>query len=206
MTRLAGVFFGAVLLLPAEALAHQLDEYLMASRLAFRSAGLGVEMDLTPGASVAQDIVKAIDRDGDGRIDGEEAHAYARMILARVSLTIDGAPRPLALEHVAIAPVGALLDGTGSISLVASTRVDMTPGRHHAVLRNDQASAVAVFLANALIPESPDIVIASQARDTRQRELRVEYEVRSVPRGLWMLAAFAVVGALGARRQRRVRK
>jgi hypothetical protein len=206
VTRLAGLLFGAVLLLRGEVLAHELDEYLMASRLAFRSAGIGVEMDLTPGVSVAQDIVKVIDRDGDGRIDGREAHAYARMILARVSLTIDGAPRPLALEHVEIAPVDTLLDGTGSISLVASTAVDMAPGRHHAVLRNDQSSAVAVFLANALIPESPDIVIASQARDTRQREIRVEYQVKSAPpRALWMLAAVAVVGALGARRQRRVR-
>jgi hypothetical protein len=162
-------------------------------------------MDLTPGASVAQDVVKAIDHDVDGRIDGHEAHAYARMILARVRLTIDGALRPLELEHVEIGPINTLLDGVGSISLVASTGIDMAPGHHRAVLRNDQSSPLAVFLANALIPESPDIVIASQARDTRQRELRVEYEVRSAPRALWMLAAFAVVGALGARRQRRVR-
>jgi hypothetical protein len=201
--RLAGFLFAAVLLLPGEALAHELDEYLMASRLALRSAGVGVEMDLTPGASVAQNIVKTIDRNGDGRIDGHEAHAYARVILARVSLTIDGARRPLALEHVEMAPAGTLLEGTGSISLVASTSVDMAPGRHRAVLRNGQSSAAAVFLANALMPESPDIVIASQARDAAARELRVEYEVKSAPRALWMLAAFAMVGALGAHRVRK---
>jgi hypothetical protein len=202
VTRLASLLLSTVLLLPGAALAHELDEYLMASRLAFRSAGIGVELDLTPGAGVAPDIVKVIDRDGDGRIDGHEAHAYARTILTRVSLTIDGAPRPLALEHVEIASIDTLLDGTGSINLVASSEVDMAPGHHRAVLRNDQPSPVAVFLANALIPESPDIVIASQARDSMQRELRVEYQVTSVSVAWWTGAAVLMAGILGVRRRR----
>jgi hypothetical protein len=59
-----------------------------------------------------------------------------------------------------------------------------------------------VYLVNALMPGSRDLVIASQARDPQQREIRVEYDVRSAPRAWWMLAACVMLGALGARGRR----
>jgi hypothetical protein len=191
-----------VTLMPAWATAHQLDEYLHASRLALSRDGIQVEMDLIPGMTVAPQVMGLVDRDRDGRITGLEAEAYARGIVSTLSLSMDGRQVALVLRHVEIAPVGSLLDGTGTISLIASADVSSAPGRHRAVFRNGQQSPTVVYLVNALMPGSRDLVIASQARDPQQREIRVEYDVRSAPRAWWMLAACVMLGALGARGRR----
>lgn len=201
MTRRIAIFIASTMFVPVGADAHRLDEYLHASRVALARDAISVEMDLTPGVSVARDIVGLIDRDDDGRIDGQEAEGYARAILGDVSLTIDGLPQPLSLRHVSISPAGELIDGMGTISIVASARVATPSGRHQAILRNAHHSPAGVYLVNALIPDTRDIVIASQTRDPRQRELRVDYDVSSAATPVWWaLAACALLGTLSAQR------
>lgn len=55
----------------------------------------------------------------------------------------------------------------------------MTPGRHELSFRNDHHAAGSVYLANALVPDRPGVLVAGQARDTRQREIRITYDVEA---------------------------
>ena len=44
---------------------HRLDEYLQAARIDLQRAAVCVTLELTPGAAVAESVIRTIDRDGD---------------------------------------------------------------------------------------------------------------------------------------------
>ncbi len=64
--------------------AHRLDEYLQATRLSVALDRIELEIDLTPGVSIAERIVTAIDTDRDGRFSPAESDAYAAHGVERV--------------------------------------------------------------------------------------------------------------------------
>ena len=64
MTRFA-VAAAFVLAWVATAEGHQLDEYLQATRLDLSRDEVVVELSLTPGASIASQVLALIDRDRD---------------------------------------------------------------------------------------------------------------------------------------------
>ena len=70
--------------------AHRLDECLQAARIAIEPTRVEVEIDLTPGMTVADAIISDIDRDRDGSLSAEEKHAYAGRVLAAIDLENDG--------------------------------------------------------------------------------------------------------------------
>src|SRR5262245_2022622 len=57
--------------------AHRLDEYLQAARIDLQADRVTVDLDLTPGASLAESVIAAIDRDQDGVASRDELNAYA---------------------------------------------------------------------------------------------------------------------------------
>ena len=67
-----------VLMLSTAPAAHRLDEYLQAARVSLERTRVALEVDLTPGAKVADGIIALIDRDGDSRISPLEAESYGR--------------------------------------------------------------------------------------------------------------------------------
>jgi hypothetical protein len=86
--------------------------------------------------------------------------------------------------------------GAGTIRVSASGRPGVLgTGRHHLYFRNDHRPEGSVYLANALLPDERDIVVVRQVRDPRQREIRVEYDVRAAVsvRVLWSIAGLVVV-------------
>ena len=91
--RFAATCFWLATIYPAAA--HRLDEYLQATRLEINIGRVDVEMDLTPGISVASKVFQWIDTNGDGRISREEGEAYARAVLGSAVLKADGAPTPM---------------------------------------------------------------------------------------------------------------
>jgi len=50
--------------------------------------------------------------------------------------------------------------------------------RRHLHFQNNHQAASSVYLVNALIPDDPGISVVSQARDAKQRDVRIEYSVR----------------------------
>ena len=55
-----------------QAHAHRLDEYLQATRVAIARDRIDLEIDLTPGATIAASIATEIDTDRDGRFSPAE--------------------------------------------------------------------------------------------------------------------------------------
>src|SRR5262244_1835242 len=71
--------------------AHRLDEYLQATRVSVERNRIVLEIDLTPGVSVAPLVFSFIDKNDDGGISKPEAEVYGQQVLNSISLSLDGA-------------------------------------------------------------------------------------------------------------------
>ena len=202
-----GIFAGAMLLvlaLPASSSAHRLDEYLQASRVSLARDQVALEIDLTPGASIAARVAARVDRDADGRISPLEAEAYGRAVVREVLLEVDGRALPLTLTRVEASSIDEMREGLGSIQLVAVGHFrEAGAGRHQLHFRNDHHPDSSVYLVNALVPRSRDIAVAAQTRDTHQRDFHLEYDVRPAwpARLMWLTLGLSGLGALSVMRK-----
>jgi hypothetical protein len=156
--------------------AHRRDEYLQAARIAIDPDRVEVTLDLTPGISVADEILAAVDRDRDGSISREETQAYARELLNGVALDVDGIPIRLELARSAFPAVADVRIGEGTMRVEAATQLPrLVEGVHHLHYRNSYRSEIGVYLANALVPTSARVAVTAQRRDRDQRDLIIDY-------------------------------
>ena len=191
----------------APASAHRLDEYLQAIRVDVRADGIVVELDLTPGTSLAAEVLAALDPNADGAIDPSEADTYVADVMRRLEMSVDDRRVVPRLVSQIVPSIDAVRAGSGVISLVARVDVGQSRGRHRLRLSNDFRPDASAYLANALRPESPTITIASQARDPRQRTLTIDYVVNgpaAARASAWTALAVLLIGCCGWwRRQQR---
>jgi hypothetical protein len=158
--------------------AHRLDEYLQAARLSLGRTGITLEIDLTPGAAVAAEVIAAVDRDGDSRIVPLEAQSYARAVLADMIVELDGQAIPMSLLRVESPSVGEMRHGLGTMHIRAEGRVERGVGRTPQLhFRNSHQPWASVYLVNALVPSDTAVSVVSQTRDARQQDLRIDYNV-----------------------------
>src|SRR4051794_17077529 len=68
------------LVLPASALAHRLDEYLQATLVVIGPDCVRLQINLTPGVAVAEQVLALIDVNKDGLISTNEATAYCESL------------------------------------------------------------------------------------------------------------------------------
>ena len=130
------VFTSIVLAAAAPASAHRLDEYLQALRVDVRGDAVVLELDLTPGANLAADIVPVLDPDGDGAIDSIRSEAYASEVARSLELAIDGRRSTLALVSRQFPSVDELRAGSGVISFVMRADVAHAGGAHQLRVEN----------------------------------------------------------------------
>jgi hypothetical protein len=169
---------GFVLVMSASPAAHRLDEYLQAARVTLARTCVAVEIDLTPGASVADAIIARVDRDGDNRITPLEAESYGRAVLTDVLLELDGARVALTLDRVEVPSIDEMRHGMGTIQLrVIGNVEDGFSRRRQLHFRNNHEPGSSVYLVNALIPDEGDVSVIGQTRDARQQDVRIEYSV-----------------------------
>ena len=191
--------------MPATPAAHRLDEYLQASRVSVARDRVALEVDLTPGANIASEVIGSLDRDGDAAISPIEAQSYGQSVLADLVVQLDGRPVSLTLTRVEISTIAELREGMGAIRVQATATIDgSVAGRRELHLQNDHQPEKSVYLANALVPDTADVRIVSQRRDSRQRDLRIEYTVepRWPAKLVWLLAGVSVLAGLLVQRAR----
>ena len=175
-----------VLLAPSVAAAHRLDEYLQAARVAVSMDAVVVEIDLTPGVSVARALASRVDRDTDGAISPMEANAYARAVVADLDLSVNGHEVRLTLTSVEAPTIGEMLDGVGTIRL--TTRADVaseTLAGTTIRFSNRHAPGESVYLVNALTPTDRTLVLERQSRDAQQRTIDLDYAVQPGRAAAW---------------------
>jgi hypothetical protein len=164
----------------AELSAHRRDEYLQAARLAIDPDRVQIELDLTPGIAVAEDILAEIDLDRDRSISATEAQAYSGRVLGAIALDVDGMPLGVELVDSAFPAIDAMMQGVGTTRIHGIAQMPILPaGVHHLRYRNSYRSDIGVYLANALVPASDRVTIAAQRRDADQHHLIIDYVVRS---------------------------
>jgi hypothetical protein len=187
----------ALVLFPS-ALAHRLDEYLQATRLAIDVARVDVEMDLTPGASMAREVMAWIDTDRDGEISAAEGQAYARQVLGSVVLKVDGRPAVVELVEATAPSFPEMLEGLGMLRLRATAKLQTASSGHHQVsFLNTHRPERSVYLVNALAPQNPRVRIDGQRRDRAQLGITLDYSVAGEPTGaLAVLAGVAMAAGL----------
>jgi hypothetical protein len=202
MRAIVAAALAGVLMMPVESGAHRLDEYLQATRVSLARDTIALEIDLTPGANMADEIIAILDRDGDGAVSPAEARAYGESVLRDVALKLDDRPVVLTLSRIEVPPAGDMRGGIGTIQLRATSDVGtVAAGRRRLQFENLHRPASSVYLVNALAPDDRALVVVSQARDVRQQRLGVDYDVRSRAfTQLWwvLLGAAAAIAAVGA--------
>jgi len=159
--------------------AHRRDEYLQAARVGIEPSRIEVELDLTPGIAVAESIIAGIDYDRDGALSPNEMHDYVAQVLNAIDFRSDG--QSLRLEPIGwnVPDAAALRRGEDSIRLRAAAPVRLMSGAHQVSLRNSYRPDISVYMANTLASGSDRIAVGAQRRDPEQRELIVDYTVRS---------------------------
>lgn len=177
--------------------AHRLDEYLQAARIDLQRDAIAIEMVLTPGAEIADSVVAALDRDGNGRLSGDEQDSYARDVVQQLRLTVDEMSLPLQVSSSTFPTTGALRRGEGTIRLrLQAHHHALVDGAHRLSFSNGYLASHSVYLANALAPASADIAVAEQRRTPDQRELTIDYTVGPALASVgasWVLFGLVVV-------------
>jgi hypothetical protein len=204
----AALVAGAVFI-PTRLDAHRLDEYLQATRLSVALDRVDLEIDLTPGVSLAERIITAIDTDRDGRFSPAESDAYARTVLNALAVTADGRALPLNPGDQNFPDRAAMLEGVGTIRLRVSATLPRTSGGRHTIeYRNGYQPEASVYLANTLVPQNRRITVAAQDRDPLQQRLTVTYDVASsgTQRAGGVAASVTVMMIVIARRRRATRR
>ena len=162
--------------------AHRLDEYLQAARIDLQADRVTVDLDLTPGASLAESVVAAIDRDQDGVASPDELNAYVGAIVRQLELSLDGQRLEPQMTSSSFPTAEALRLGEGTIRLqISAAHRPLTFGRHRVFFSNRHFARQSVYLANALVPANNRLSVDEQRRTVDQRELSIDYFVRLKP-------------------------
>ena len=205
----AGLTSAFILAMSVAASAHRRDEYLQAARIAVDPDRVQVELDLTAGISVADAVIRDIDRDGSGSITSIEARTYASAVLRTMRLEVDRMPLQVELISVTVPELEAIRNGEGAIRLELFARLPaLAAGAHQIFFLNAHCADIGVYLANALAPVSPRLAVAAQRRDVAQREITIDYALTASPvsgaRTLLPLGALVVLSlaAFGWMRER----
>jgi hypothetical protein len=157
--------------------AHQLDEYLQASRLDMSRDRIVVELTLTPGTLIAPRLLTSIGDERRHTISSEDLIRYAQQVLDDLRLSIDGRTYHLTAARVVASLWDELADGTGSIRIEAVTDgARITCGSHRIAYENTHAPVLSSYLVNALKP-GRDVRITAQRRDRLQHRLELDVEV-----------------------------
>lgn len=180
----------------AAASAHVLDQYLQIAQIALRPDGAQIELRLTPGVGVAQNIIALMDTNGDGLLTDAEKRAYAERVRQDLILKINSQPRPLRLTATDFPSLQAMREGVGAIRLTFLSETDLTQnGSQQLEFQNHHLPQTSVYLANALVPSSDTITVQQQRRDATQCELRIDFRVAAAasPIKRWMMSLWVLL-------------
>jgi hypothetical protein len=174
------VISAAILLLASVSLsAHRLDEYLQAARVNLTHSTVELEIDLSPGATVAETVISLVDADRDNEITAVEAESYGRAVLGDILVELDRSTVVLTLTRVEIPSLDAIRHGMGTIQIRAAGGLERSVNeRSQLHFRNNHQPRSSVYLVNALMPSENGISVGAQTRDATQRDVRIEYAVR----------------------------
>jgi hypothetical protein len=164
-----------LLLLPALASAHRLDEYLEATLLSVESDRIEASVRLVPGVAVSSAVIASIDTNSDGTISDAEQQAYAQRVARDLYLSVDGRPLALRLASVSFPTVDEMEQGVGEIQLDFTAELPRGSASRRLSFENRHRSDIAVYLVNCLAPRDKAIHISAQSRNENQSFYQLDF-------------------------------
>ncbi len=166
----------ALFAFPSAVFAHRDDHYLQATLVAIEPSGVRLQINLTPGVTVAEQVIAKIDRDRDGAISKNEAAAYAKLLKRDLTLRVDGRKLELKLTASEFVPPAELRTGSGTIQMEFSAIFGaVAPGPHKLTIENGHLTAISVYLINAAQPRFATVQITRQKRNENQSAGEIEF-------------------------------
>jgi hypothetical protein len=166
----------ALLAFPSAVFAHRDDQYLQATLVAIEPSGVRLQINLTPGVAVAEQLLAQIDRDRDGAISKNEAAAYAESLKGDLTLRMDGRKLELKLTASEFVQPAELRTGSGIIQMEFSAiSGPLATGPHRLTLENRHLTTISVYLINAAQPRFATVQITRQKRNENQSAGEIEF-------------------------------
>jgi len=165
-----------LLAVPSAVFAHRDDQYLQATLVAIEPSGVRLQINLTSGVAVADQVIALIDRDRDGAISKNEAAAYAESLKRDLTLRLDGRKLELKLTESEFVTPEELRTGSGIIQMEFSAAPGkLAAGAHRLTLDNRHLTTISVYLINAVRPRFGSIQITRQKRNDNQSLGEIEF-------------------------------
>jgi len=159
----------ALLSLPSDAFAHRDDEYLQGTFVVIEPGEVRLQINLTPGIAVAEQVIALLDRNRDGVISTKEAAAYTELLKRDLTVRLDGRNSELKLTASEFVPPAELRTGSGIIQIEFSASFGpLAAGSHSLTLENRHLTRISVYLINASQPRFATIQITRQKRNDTQ--------------------------------------
>lgn len=172
----------ALLSLPSDAFAHRDDEYLQATLVVIEPREVRLQINLTPGIAVAEQVIALVDRNRDGAISAKEAAAYTELLKRDLTVRLDGRNSELKLTASEFVPPDELRTGSGIIQIEFSASFGpLAAGSHSLMLENRHLTKMSVYLINASQPRFAAVQITKQKRNRNQSAGEIEFTLSSVP-------------------------
>ena len=161
-----------------DALAHRLDEYLQAVRIAVGTNRIDLSIELTSGVAVADKLLSVIDRNRDGRVSTDEGTVYAQRVLNDLQLRLDAESVALKLGDNSFPTLEDMKAGVGIIRINAgATIARLQAGTHTLSLTNAHLPEISAHLVNAVVPKDRAITITKQTRNESQTGYELQFGV-----------------------------
>ena len=165
-----------LLAVPSAAFAHQLDEYLQATLVSIEPGSVRLQINLTPGVAIAEQVLAVIDRDRDGAISANEVAAYAELLKRDLTLRLDGQNLEAKLIASQFPEPGELRTGWEIISMEFRGKSGpLTTGSHKFEFENRHLPVISGYLFNAAQPGSGSIQIIAQKRNQIQSAGEIDF-------------------------------
>ena len=162
--------------LPLHLSAHRLDEYLLATLVTIEPALLRLQINLTPGVAVAEEVLALVDGDRDGVVSTTEVTAYGEKLKRELIVKLDDRAVELKLAKSNLPPVTEVRAGTGVIQVeFVATIGPLSTGTHRMTLENRHAPRIGVYLFNAAQSRFKSIDIQRQKRNKTQSIGEIEF-------------------------------
>ena len=162
--------------LPLHVFAHRLDEYLQATLVTIEPEALRLQINLTPGVAVAEQVLALIDADRDGVVSTNEAVAYGDKLKRQLIVKLDDRDVELKLAGSNFPPVTELRAGSGIIQVEFVVKVSaLSAGPHRMRFENRHMPMIGVYLFNAAQSRLKSVEIQGQKRNKTQSVGEIEF-------------------------------
>jgi len=201
----------AVSAFPEAAFAHRLDEYLQATLVMIEPGEIRLDMNLTPGVAVADQLLSQMHSDSPGVITPEGAAAYTESLRRDLTVQLDRRDLHLSVAGSHFPTSDELHSGWGIIQIAFSSKIGpLHSGAHVLSIVNRHLPGISVYLLNAgqsplfdaTPPKAGSIAVTAQKRNENQSIGEIDFTFQPPPasshvRQSMIVLAILLFGSVG---------